>query len=424
MNPPDCRARLDSARRAAQTRRAVDDPESMTAIGAPGDVIGGRYRLIRELERSATGAVYEAENLRTRRWVSLRMVRSEPGPGHAEALARFEREARVAEQLRHPHVIDVLDLGDDPERGVSFIVHELLAGGDLGQCLQTVGALAPQVALATLLPVMEGLAAAHAKAVVHGAVEPSRIFLHAGSWGVTPKVIDFGLAKIEGLEDERDLDEREDVRSMGRVLSQCLPPPAALPADLAAVIERAVEPERERRWSSMEEFAAALRGCALWQGVDAERAQRWVVNARGETADPVPAVESAERPAIAAEPVAPRRGWRWGPMAAMAAMALVGAVALWPRGPAVEPRPAATRVAAAAGGAAEEREATTAAVAVATAADAGTATAEAPAAVTARASLPRDVRRANPVIRRGQRAPARAAAVQSARGFNGAPIIE
>ncbi len=402
----------------------------MTAIGAPGDVIGGRYRLIRELERSATGAVFEAENLRTRRWVSLRMVRSEAG--HAEALARFEREARVAEQLRHPHLIDVLDLGDDPERGVSFIVHELLSGGDLGQCLQTVGALPPQVALATLLPVMEGLAAAHARAVVHGAVEPSRIFLHAGSWGVTPKVIDFGLAKIEGLEDERDLDEREDVRSMGRVLSQCLPPTEALPADLAAVIERAVEPERERRWRSMEEFAAALRGCALWQGVDAERAQRWVVNARGETADPAPAAQSEEPPAVEEEPVAPRRGGRWKPMAAMAAMALVGAVALWPRGPSVMSRPAETRVAARAWSASVERE-TTATTATATAttatatetdtADAAAASEEAP-TVAARPSLPRDVRRVNPVIRRGQRAPARAPSALGTRGFNGAPIID
>jgi serine/threonine-protein kinase len=408
----------------------VEEQESMTTIGAPGDVIAGRYRLIRELERSATGAVFEAENLRTRRWVSLRMVRS--GTGHAEALARFEREARVAEQLRHPHLIDVLDRGDDPERGVSFIVHELLSGGDLGQCLQTVGALPPQVALATLLPVMEGLAAAHARAVVHGAVEPSRIFLHAGSWGVTPKVIDFGLAKIEGLEDERDLDEREDVRSMGRVLSQCLPPAEALPADLAAVIERAVEPERERRWGSMEEFAAALRGCAVWQGVDAERAQRWVVNARGETADPAPAVEVVEPTAVEEEPVAPRRGGRWRPMAAMAAMALVGAVALWPRAPSVTSRPSVvSRLAASAAGPIVEREAATAATAVvattATEADAGAdaaaASEEAP-AVSARPSLPRDVRRVNPVIRRGQRAPARAPSALGTRGFNGAPIID
>ena len=401
----------------------------MTAIGAPGEVIAGRYRLIRELDRGGPGEVYEAENLRTRRWVSLRMVRSGTGAGRAEALARFEREARVAEQLRHPHVIDVLELGDDPERAVAFIVHELLSGGDLEQCLQSVGTLAPQVALATLLPVMEGLSAAHARGVVHGDVKPERIFLHSGSWGVTPKVIDFGLAKIAGTEDERDIDAREDVGAMGRVLTRCLSP-STVPADLAAVIQRAVEESREWRWSSMDEFSAALRGCALWQGVDAEQAQRWAVNARGETADPAPETgREAEReasPAVEEEPAAPRRRARWSPVAAMAATALVGAVALWPRGPAVTPRPEAARVAATAQGAAVEREpaaAVTEDMTEADAADAEAATAQAP-AVAARPSLPRDVRRVNPVIRRGQRAPARAPEALGARGFNGAPIID
>jgi len=409
---------LDSPRCAAQTRRAVDAPESMTAIGAPGEVLGGRYRLIRALGRGAMGALYEAEHLRTRRWVALRVLRSDPSDGSAETIARFEREAVVAERLRHPNVVAVLDRGDDPERGVVFIVHELLAGGDLGQCLRAAGTLAPRVALATLLPVMDALSAAHARGVFHRDVKPENIFLHAGSWGVTPKLRGFGLATVSSLDDDRSVDGREDVLSMGRVLRRCLSTPEAhptLPADLLAAIERAVEEERERCWRSMEDFAAALRGCALWQGVDEARSRRWVVNALGETAEPAPTMGSDVTAPLAA--IAPRRARRWRPMAAMAAMALAGAAALWPGEPAVEPRTARPRVEASVTRAerpAEEREATAAAVVESAPTDVE--------AATARAATGRGARRVNPVIRRGQGL--RAPAELGARGFNGAPIIE
>ncbi|MBK6532350.1 MAG: hypothetical protein IPF99_23015 [Deltaproteobacteria bacterium] len=253
---------------------------------------------------------------------------------------------------------------------MAFIVHELLAGGDLGHCLQAVGTLAPRVALATLLPVMDALSAAHARGVFHRDVKPENIFLHAGSWGVTPKLRGFGLATVSSLDDDRGVDGREDVLSMGMVLRRCLSTPEAhpaLPADLVAAIERAVEDDRERRWSSMEDFAAALRGCALWQGVDEARSQRWVVNALGETAEPPPTMGSDVTAPLTA--VAPRRGGRWRPMAAMAAMALAGAAALWPGEPAVEPRTARPRVEASVTRAerpAEEQELTAATVAAAT----------------------------------------------------------
>jgi|GEM_PF-2168748 len=392
----------------------------MTAIGAPGEVLGGRYRLIRALGRGSKGALYEAEHLRTRRWVALRVLRSD---GSEETVARFEREARVAERLRHPNVVAVLDRGDDPERGVVFIVHELLAGGDLGQCLQAAGTLAPRVALATLLPVMDALSAAHARGVFHRDVKAESLFLHAGSWGVTPKLGGFGLATISSLDDDRGVDGRDDVLAMGLVLRRCLSTPEEhprLPADLAAAIERAVEDDRERRWSSMEDFAAALRGCALWQGVDEARSRLWVVNALGETAEPAPTMGSDVTAPLAT--VAPRRGGRWRPMAAMAAMALSGAAALWPGESAVEPRAESPRVEANVTRderPAEEREA--AATVAAEAAVAESAPTDVGAS-TARATTGRGARRVNPVIRRGQGL--RAPAELGARGFNGAPIIE
>lgn len=397
----------------------------MTAIAAPGEVLGGRYRLIRELGRGPKGALYEAEHLRTRRWVALRVLRSDPAGGSDETVARFEREARVAERLRHPNVVAVLDRGDDPERGVVFIVHELLAGGDLGQCLQAAGALAPRVALATLLPVMDALSAAHESGVFHRDVKAESIFLHAGSWGVTPKLGGFGRAAITSLDDDRSVDGREDVLSMALVLRRCLSTPGAhptLPADLLAAIERAVEQDRERRWSSMEDFASALRGCALWQGVDEARSRRWVVNALGETAEPPPTMGSDVTAQLAA--VAPRRGGRWRPMAAMAAMALAGAAALWPGETAVEPmgeRPRAETRVTRDERPAEERETATETEATETEEAAESAPTDVGASA-ARAAPSRGARRVNPVIRRGQGL--RAPAELGARGFNGAPIIE
>jgi serine/threonine-protein kinase len=432
-------------------------------------LIGGRYRVVRELGRGGMGTVYEAENVRTHRRVALKTMRDGAADGD-ETRARFAREARAAGQLRHPNVVDVLDLGDDDGRGLRFIVQELLEGGDLGQCLRAVGPLAPRVALATLLPVMDALAAAHARGVFHRDVKPDNLFLHEGPFGVVPKVIDFGIAKLslgevdpsrsitgemvgspnyvspEQCRGDRDIDGRADVWSMGMVFYKCLagavayaapttsmllakiiyeePAPLAalapsLPRDLAAVIQRAVVKDRALRWSSMAEFAAAVRGCALWRGVDAARAQRWIVNARGETAErpPEPAAddpgdapevswpepEAADVEAVATAARPQRRGGWW---AAIAAAALVAA-GLWPRSPAVVAQAAPVAVAT------TVPEALLAAPVVTMAEP--TAVAQAARVTPVRAA---PARRARALTRRVQ--PAR----EQRRGFNGAPIID
>ena len=84
----------------------------MTTAAPEELIIGGRYRVIRELGRGGMGSVYEAENLRTRRRVALKTMRPEVS-SRAEFVRRFEREAQAGGRLRHPNVIDVLDLERD-----------------------------------------------------------------------------------------------------------------------------------------------------------------------------------------------------------------------------------------------------------------------------------------------------------------------
>jgi eukaryotic-like serine/threonine-protein kinase len=386
----------------------------MSTAGATEElIIAGRYRVIRELGRGGMGSVYEAENLRTHRRVALKTMRPEMSE-RPDFAHRFEREAQAGGRLRHPNIIDVLDMGDDEASGLVFIVQEFLEGGDLARCLKRVEALPPHAALATLLPIMDALSLAHDHGVIHRDVKPDNIFLHQTPQGVVPKLIDFGIAKFSQSEEELsrtvsgqmvgspnymspeqargdgDLDPRTDVWSMGIVLYKCLsrsipyraPTTSALiakiiyeeptalaelaphlPPDLVAVVQRAVTKDREQRWPSMRAFADALRGCSLWQGVDAARAQQWIVDAQGASAEPPPSVVPSWPPEDLAPPTPDRSsgvssGQRSGPwggevparpgtasalerapffLAAIVAVLGVGvattAVILWPRRP-------------------------------------------------------------------------------------------
>ncbi|MDB4928317.1 MAG: Serine/threonine protein kinase PrkC, regulator of stationary phase, partial [Myxococcaceae bacterium] len=321
--------------------------DMLSAVAEPKEmVIGGRYRVIRALATGGMGTVYEAENLRTRRRVAIKTIRPEVAQ-RVSVVQRFEREAQAAGPLQHPNIVDVLDLGDDPEHQLLFIVQEFLVGGDLARCLRSVGTIAPRTALATLLPIMDALTLAHAHGVVHRDLKPDNIFLHETPQGVIPKLIDFGVAKFTtGLSESRSgptsslvgspvymspeqaradatIDARTDVWSMGVVFYEALTgrtpfegvSPFALfariaaddpvtlasldpelPADLTAAIQRAVTKDRDARWPTMADFAAALRACELWRGVDPAQAARWVVDAAGESRDSgVTPVEIGER---------------------------------------------------------------------------------------------------------------------------------
>jgi tRNA A-37 threonylcarbamoyl transferase component Bud32 len=274
------------------------------AAPAPGQTFG-RYRIVRRLGEGATGLVYEAEHLDLRKRVALKVLR----PGFADdaaVVARFVREGTAAARIRHPHVVDVTDVGT--EHGLPYLVMELLEGETLG-ALVARGASSVEATATLLLPVCAAVSAAHSRGVLHRDLKPDNIFLVRAQRGsAQPKVLDFGIAKIlddaslsltatagvvgtpfymspEQARGARELDARSDQYALGVILYECvtgrkpfvaptlfsltaeitagaLVPPRALrpevPPGFEEVVLRAMSRDPEGRFPSVHALGAAL----------------------------------------------------------------------------------------------------------------------------------------------------------------------
>ncbi len=283
---------------------ASDDPSARV-----GTILAGRYAIRRVIGAGGMGAVYEAENTVTGRRVALKVMLPRAASVDT-APERFLREARAASRVEHPHIVDVLDAGQNPADGCWYIVQELLEGRELRAEMEARGRL-PWPAVMTLLgPVMEALAAAHRQGIVHRDVKPENIFLAHTTGGTVPKLIDFGIARLldgdgplnltrsgallgtpnymapEQARGLKDIDARADVWAMGVVLREALcgerpfkgdnynammvsiltdrvPPIAevceALPAHVSAALDRALARDRDRRFRDVGELLEALR---------------------------------------------------------------------------------------------------------------------------------------------------------------------
>lgn len=165
--------------------------------------IGDKYQLSAVLGQGATGTVYAAKNLRTQRRVAIKSLDLGAGlqPGSPELL-RFEQEARIAGSIDSPHIVQVVDVEQDPATNLPFLVMELLRGEDLQTLLDRVGPLPVDVALRIAAQACAGLVAAHAAGVVHRDVKPANLFLARREKGqIVVKILDFGIAKIRGIPD-------------------------------------------------------------------------------------------------------------------------------------------------------------------------------------------------------------------------------
>jgi hypothetical protein len=162
-----------------------------------GRVVAGKYKLVRLLGAGGMGAVYEAENTWTHRRVAVKVLRASLARD-VETVSRFLQEARAASSVRHPNIVDVLDMGrEETDQGALYIVQALLEGVDLRSRMRAVGRVAPEEVVATMGPILEALAVAHAAGIVHRDVKPENIFLADRAHGApVPTLIDFGISKV------------------------------------------------------------------------------------------------------------------------------------------------------------------------------------------------------------------------------------
>jgi serine/threonine-protein kinase len=272
---------------------------------APGSMLG-RYEIRGQLGRGGMGCVYEAVHRDLKKRVAVKVL-SAALASNEEAKQRFLREGEAASRIRHPHVVDVTDVGTD---GVlTYLVMEFLDGEDLSRRIGR-GPLTIQETANIMLPVLAGVAAAHDEGVVHRDLKPENIFLanvrHRS--GVQPKVLDFGVSKLtdpnamaltgtaatfgtpfyippEQLRGARQADHRSDQYALGVVLYECVtgqrpfqgdnvftvlraigdgdyPPPRAVRPDLPlafeAIIVRAMRLDPADRFPSLRALGAAL----------------------------------------------------------------------------------------------------------------------------------------------------------------------
>src|SRR5438876_1458929 len=159
---------------------------------APGQLLGGRYRIIALLGRGGMGEVYRADDLTLEQPVALKFL-PQSLVNDQQALTRFRNEVRVARQVSHPNVCRVYDLGE--AEGQYFLSMEYVDGEDLGSLLRRIGRLPADKAIEVARKLCAGLAAAHEKGVLHRDLKPANVMLDARGQVL---LTDFGLAGLAG----------------------------------------------------------------------------------------------------------------------------------------------------------------------------------------------------------------------------------
>jgi hypothetical protein len=200
------------------------------------------YHIVAEIGRGAFGLVFKAHDEKLDRLVALKVLRPELAASAGDR-ARFEGEARKAAAVRHDHVVAIHRVGSTPGFALPYFVMEYIDGESLSDRLERQGALGPREAAALVRQAALGLAAAHARGLVHRDVKPSNILLERVSGRA--KVSDFGLARTLEVRSEKltqsggmvgtppymspeqimapqQIDQRSDIYGLGAVLYEAL----------------------------------------------------------------------------------------------------------------------------------------------------------------------------------------------------------
>lgn len=301
------------------------------AAFAAGQIVAGRYRIIRYVSRGGMGEVYEAEDLDLNGRVALKTIL--PAIASDERMvARFKREIQLARKIAHPNVCRVHDLARHPANGSSpnatlFLTMEFLSGETLTARLALTGRMSTTEAKPLLEQMAEALSAAHSNGVIHRDFKDSNVMLVPSSGGIRAVVTDFGLAHnvvtatqstatlsntVVGtlnymapeLLSGADASFRSDVYALGMVAykmvtgtlpfaseaplaaamlraTKPVPSPRTIVPDLdpnwERAIMRAIDPKPANRTSDPRAFAQALSGGASSITLPLPRSRRWLL---------------------------------------------------------------------------------------------------------------------------------------------------
>ncbi|MHB8418062.1 MAG: serine/threonine-protein kinase [Myxococcales bacterium] len=167
-------------------------------VPSPGSEIGN-YKVLDLLGSGGMGQVFLAEHKKLGRRVALKLLLPEFA-GNPEVVARFFHEAKAVNQINHEHIVEIVDFVEEPG-GYNYFIMELLEGRDLAKSREEEGAFALGRVTHVIGQVCAALAASHAKGIVHRDLKPENIFLiHRGEDPAFVKLLDFGIAKLSGVE--------------------------------------------------------------------------------------------------------------------------------------------------------------------------------------------------------------------------------
>ena len=251
-----------------------------------------QLEILELIGQGGMGFVYKARQPKLDRFVALKILPQSlaKDPNFTE---RFTREGRVLAKLNHPNVVTVYDFGQ--ANGFFYLLMEFVNGVNLRQAMQA-GRFTPAQALALIPEICEALQYAHMHAILHRDIKPENILLDANG---RVKIADFGIAKLlsevrpegnltgsgaavgtpnymapEQIETPSEVDHRADIYSLGVVLYEMLtgelplgkfPPPSektALNPRVDAVVLRALEKQREKRYQTAREVKTGVQGIA------------------------------------------------------------------------------------------------------------------------------------------------------------------
>jgi serine/threonine protein kinase len=171
---------------------------------ADGELVAGRYKIVRLIGAGAVGEVYEANDETMNEAVALKTLRASSADDKV-SVERFRREIQTARKVTHRNVCRTFDVGRHERAGVApltFLTMELLRGETLAEALAARGRYRSDEALPLVAQMSAGLGAAHAAGIVHRDFKPGNLMLVPDESGATRVVItDFGLARRSALDD-------------------------------------------------------------------------------------------------------------------------------------------------------------------------------------------------------------------------------